>query len=946
MWSSWTARWRTRCATRSTPYDNVDAALRRRAATSTSRRSTPRRPRWWPTSRTGSRRRRSSTRSSSCRSSRAGSRWCRRRSASASRRSAGTSAYGVPSRARPALVRRARAPQRLAHASSTRCPNVDSVLVVLERTGAAPRHALRALVQGAFAHRRKALPKSLQLHGGDKALRDRARAALAELGLPEDARAERLTPAQFRALAERIGARDAPRDPRAGQDQRLPVPRPDARARRPPRAGVDHAVGDARRPPADRVGAGGRAPTTSSTAPASRAPTWSTTAIAAFRKATGWDGDPVRISIDKRLPVAAGMAGGSADAAAALRLLARASEIDDDELLHRHRRGARRRRPRAGPARARPGDRRGGARRARPGRRAATASWSCRVRRAAAHARRLPRGRPARAAARRPKGSPRRSTRCATALPDLPDELCVNELEPAALSLRPELEDTLARVRDAGADVAMVSGSGPTVLGLFHDRHAAKRARDEHFPGCKVAKPVGPHGGEVLARVKPGPLVAAVAPRRVPVLPPQQARADAADRRRDRRHRPARLRLRRRPAAGLQEDRRGRRRHARQLDLPRRRRHGVLRDRRVRRPDRARRDVPDLRRRRRGAGDDQPRRPDRDHVDVRGARRPRVVLRAGAGSAASSWSSTGRRSQITEERIQPGRGLLRPPRRQGDLPRPLRRARARGQPVPGRARPGCRSGASCPTTSSARARWATMLLVLGYIFWQSFDKVLHYAEQGTLALGTVIVVLAAAIWAYRHFRVEENREAAARWIDTQLDRPVAAAAGSTSSTRSARWLRGPLVFFWNRITPGDLGLELTTQLAVAAVGSFAYAANAIGLRDRTRHARRRDRVPLGRRHPRRHARRRRAGRSRTSGRCRGGDRATVITVVVLLTRAADHRVARARERAAHHLGRRARRQGRGRPAAAAATRSSRPPGSAIRRRTPRTRSRGSRSPSC
>jgi 16S rRNA (adenine1518-N6/adenine1519-N6)-dimethyltransferase len=85
-------------------------------------------------------------------------------------------------------------------------PNVDSVLVVLQRTGPPPPPALRALVQGAFAHRRKALAKSLQLHTGDQALRDRAREALAELGLPEDARAERLTPAQFRALGERIAA--------------------------------------------------------------------------------------------------------------------------------------------------------------------------------------------------------------------------------------------------------------------------------------------------------------------------------------------------------------------------------------------------------------------------------------------------------------------------------------------------------------------------------------------------------------------------------------------------------------------------------------------------------------------------------------------------------------------------------------------------------------------
>ena len=41
----------------------------------------------------------------------------------------------------------------------------------------------------------------------------------------------------------------------------------------------------------------------------------------------------MRLRIDKRIPVAAGMAGGSADAGAALRLVARAAGIDDDALL-------------------------------------------------------------------------------------------------------------------------------------------------------------------------------------------------------------------------------------------------------------------------------------------------------------------------------------------------------------------------------------------------------------------------------------------------------------------------------------------------------------------------------------------------------------------------------------------------------------------------------------
>jgi membrane protein DedA with SNARE-associated domain/membrane-associated phospholipid phosphatase len=128
--------------------------------------------------------------------------------------------------------------------------------------------------------------------------------------------------------------------------------------------------------------------------------------------------------------------------------------------------------------------------------------------------------------------------------------------------------------------------------------------------------------------------------------------------------------------------------------------------------------------------------------------------------------------------------------------------------------------------------WATMLLVLGYVFWQSFDQVLDWAERGTLALGTIIVVLVALIWLYRHFRVEENREEAAAWIDRQLDRPALRPVAFVVRP-IGRWAKGPLTFFWHRITPGQLGLELTTLLAIAAVGSFAFLGNAIELRDRT-----------------------------------------------------------------------------------------------------------------
>jgi 4-diphosphocytidyl-2-C-methyl-D-erythritol kinase len=231
--------------------------------------------------------------------------------------------------------------------------------------------------------------------------------------------------------------------------------------------------------------------------PGVEGPNLVSTAIERFRQATRWDGGPIRISIDKRLPIAAGMAGGSADAAAALRLLARASGIEDPEVLQDIAVGL----GADVPAQVLPGrvlatgagevvERIPGV--TRYGVLVVPSDEQLSTPAVFQEADRL--GLP-----RDAQGLQEALDTVRAALPDLPDELCVNELQPAALSLRPELEQTLARVRDAGADVAMVSGSGPTVLGLFHDRAAAKAARDADFPGCMVAKPVGPHGGEVLA---------------------------------------------------------------------------------------------------------------------------------------------------------------------------------------------------------------------------------------------------------------------------------------------------------------------------------------------------------------------------------------------------------------------------------------------------------------
>lgn len=82
-------------------------------------------------------------------------------------------------------------------------PNVDSVLLEIVRTGSAATPAVRRLVGAAFAHRRKALARSLTLAGVERG-REEIRAALVELGHPVDVRAERLAPHEFVALAEAL----------------------------------------------------------------------------------------------------------------------------------------------------------------------------------------------------------------------------------------------------------------------------------------------------------------------------------------------------------------------------------------------------------------------------------------------------------------------------------------------------------------------------------------------------------------------------------------------------------------------------------------------------------------------------------------------------------------------------------------------------------------------
>lgn len=103
--------------------------------------------------------------------------------------------------------------------------------------------------------------------------------------------------------------------------------------------------------------------------------------------------------------------------------------------------------------------------------------------------------------------------------------------------------------------------------------------------------------------------------------------------------------------------------------------------------------------------------------------------------------------------------------------------------------------------------WSALFCLLGYFFWQSLGTVEKYIGRGAAAFSGLVAVGLAVVFAVRLRRDPEMRARLQRRLDAN---PV------------WRRARGPLGFAWERLMPGRLGLELTTLLALAGVGLYAF----------------------------------------------------------------------------------------------------------------------------
>lgn len=125
--------------------------------------------------------------------------------------------------------------------------------------------------------------------------------------------------------------------------------------------------------------------------------------------------------------------------------------------------------------------------------------------------------------------------------------------------------------------------------------------------------------------------------------------------------------------------------------------------------------------------------------------------------------------------------------------------------------------------------WATFFCLLGYIFSNNLEAVIRWAERGVLIFGWSVGTIVLIVYLVRRFRKPEERAKLEDWLNKQerdhprwaiVLRPIRS-AWDRIVVPVARFFGPRLKFAWERFTPGGLGLEFTTVMAVFVTAAYS-----------------------------------------------------------------------------------------------------------------------------
>ena len=131
--------------------------------------------------------------------------------------------------------------------------------------------------------------------------------------------------------------------------------------------------------------------------------------------------------------------------------------------------------------------------------------------------------------------------------------------------------------------------------------------------------------------------------------------------------------------------------------------------------------------------------------------------------------------------------------------------------------------AMAPYSILGTGLWSTTFTLLGYFASQNIDAVLSASHTALLGFAIFVGAVVGVVMVIRHLREPENRS---RLVARMERRPVL-----RSLVGLGRRVAPEARFLWRRLTPGDLGLELTAPFAVLAVSSYVFIAYAIVVGD-------------------------------------------------------------------------------------------------------------------